>query len=187
MKKDFLNLAAVIALMRRAPSSTSAIPPIYATKLTHLDSGKNAPAKRAITGSLAPHGIKVASIAVALFSLLLRIVRQAIIAGIPHPVPMIIGITDLPDRPTLLNIGSRTTVALDIYPQSSRSAMRKYITITSGRNPTTAPTPPIIPSTRRALRSGFASASLSPAHPWKVSIQPTSISASHVPTVVCDT
>ena len=119
-------------------------------KLTHLDSGKNAPAKSAITGSLAPQGINVASIAVARLSLSFLIVRQAMIAGIPQPVPMIIGITDFPERPTLLKIGSRTTVALDIYPQSSRSAIRKYITITRGRNPTTAPTPPMIPSTRSA-------------------------------------
>ncbi len=184
IKNDFLNLAAVIAFMRSAPRSTSAIPTMYATQLTHLDSGKNAPAKSAITGSLAPQGMKVASIAVALFSLWLRIVRHAMIAGIPQPVPMIIGITDLPDRPTLLKIGSRTTVALDMYPQSSRSAIRKYITITSGRKPTTAPTPPITPSTRRAYASGFASAILSPTQPWKVSIQPTNISATHVPTVV---
>ena len=75
---------------------------------------------------------------------------QAIIAGMPQPVPIIMGMTDFPDKPTRLNMGSKTTVALDIYPQSSRRAIRKYITITSGRNPTTAPTPPIIPSTRSA-------------------------------------
>ena len=52
-----------------------------------------------------------ASIAVARRSLSLRIVRHAIIPGIAHPVPMIIGITDFPERPTFLNIGSSTTVA----------------------------------------------------------------------------
>ena len=72
------------------------------------------------------------------------------IAGIPQPVPIIIGITDFPERPTFLKMGSSTTVALAIYPQSSSNAIRKYITITSGRNPTTAPTPPMIPSIRSA-------------------------------------
>ena len=74
-------------------------------------SPKNTPAKSAITGSFAPQGIKGAIIAVALRSRSLRIVRQAITPGIAHPVPIINGITDLPERPTFLNIGSRTTVA----------------------------------------------------------------------------
>ena len=68
------------------------------------------------------------------------------------------GITDLPESPTFLKIGSRTTVARAIYPQSSSKEMRKYITITRGRNPTTALTPPIIPSVRSALKNSFASA-----------------------------
>ena len=63
--------------------------------------------------------------------------------GIAHPVPITNGITDLPERPTFLNIGSSTTDTLDIYPQSSSMAIKKYITITSGKNPTTAPTPPM--------------------------------------------
>ena len=36
----------------------------------------------------------------------------AMMPGIAHPVPMTIGITDFPERPTLLKIGSSTTVAL---------------------------------------------------------------------------
>ena len=130
--------------------------------------------------------MNVASIAVERLSLSFLMVRHAMIAGIPQPVPMIIGITDFPERPTLLKIGSRTTVALDIYPQSSRSAMRKYITITRGRKPTTAPTPPMIPSTNSAYKRGLASAILSPTNPWKSSIQPARSSDSHVPTVVCE-
>ena len=52
------------------------------------------------------------------------------------------------------------------------------------RKPTTAPTPPMIPSIRSAYRNGLASPSCSPAHSLNVSIQPASISAIHVPTVV---
>ena len=71
---------------------------------------KNAPANSAITGIFAPQGMNVVSIAVALLSLSSRIVRLAMIPGIPHPVPMMIGIMDFPERPTLLKIGSITTL-----------------------------------------------------------------------------
>ena len=111
-KNDFLNLDPVISLMRSAPKRIRIIPTKYIAGPIIGELGKNAPAKRAITGSLAPHGINVASIAVVLFSLSFLIVLQAMIAGIPHPVPITIGITDLPDKPTLLKIGSNTTVAL---------------------------------------------------------------------------
>ena len=50
-----------------------------------------------------------ASIAVALRSRSFLIVRQAITPGIAHPVPITKGITDLPESPTFLNMGSRTT------------------------------------------------------------------------------
>ncbi len=177
MKKDFLYFIPVTAFTKSAPRRIKRIPTKYITGPTHFDSGKKAPVNNAITGSFAPHGMKVASIAVVLRSLSLRMVRQAMIAGIPHPVPMIIGITDLPERPTRLKIGSNTTVARAIYPQSSKRAMRKYITITNGRKPTTAPTPPIIPSTSRAYKKGFAFSSNPPTHSWNVSIHPVRISA----------
>ena len=76
---------------------------------THEASAKNAPANNAITGSFAPHGINGVSMAVALLSLSFRMVRHAMIPGIAHPVPITIGITDFPDKPTLLKIGSKTT------------------------------------------------------------------------------
>ena len=72
---------------------------------------KNAPANKAITGSFAPQGIKGASMAVALRSRSVRMVRAAITPGMAQPVPTIKGITDLPDRPTFLKMGSSTTVA----------------------------------------------------------------------------
>ena len=111
MKKDFLYLYPVIFFTNKAPNKINTIPTKYISGLTHVESGKNAPTKSAITGSLAPHGINGVNIAVALRSLSLRIVRQAIIPGMAQPVPITIGITDFPERPTLLKIGSRTTVA----------------------------------------------------------------------------
>ena len=150
IKKDLRYLYPVIFFTSNAPRKISRIPTRYMVGPTHEASAKNAPANNAITGSFAPQGMNGVSIAVALLSLSLRIVRQAIIPGIAHPVPITIGMTDFPESPTLLKIGSRTTVARAIYPQSSKRAIRKYITITSGRKPTTAPTPPMIPSTRRA-------------------------------------
>ena len=78
---------------------------------THHASAKNAPANSAITGIFAPQGMNGVSIAVVLRSLSLRIVRDAITPGMAHPVPMTMGITDFPERPTLLKIGSSTTVA----------------------------------------------------------------------------
>ena len=114
MKNDFLYFIPVTALISNAPKSIKIIPTKYINGPTHFDFGKNAPANNAITGILAPHGINVASIAVVLRSRSFLMVRYAMIAGIPQPVPMIIGITDLPERPTLLKIGSSTTVARDI-------------------------------------------------------------------------
>ena len=114
MKKLFLYFIPVICLIKSAPRRISAIPTKYMTGPTHFEPGKKAPAKSAITGSFAPHGIKVQSIAVARRSLSFLMVRHAIIAGTPHPVPITIGITDFPESPTLLKIGSSTTVALAI-------------------------------------------------------------------------
>ncbi len=145
-----------MAFTNKAPSKIRIIPTKYMSVPTHDASGKNAPTNNAITGNFAPHGMNGVSIAVALLSLSLRMVRHAITPGIAQPVPIIIGITDFPESPTLLRMGSRTTVALAIYPQSSKRAIRKYITITSGRKPTTAPTPPITPSTRSDCKNGLA-------------------------------
>ena len=96
---------------RQAPSRTSTIPTRYMVADTHHASAKNAPANRAMTGILAPQGMKGVSIAVVLRSLSFRIVLEAITPGMAHPVPITIGMTDFPERPTLLKIGSSTTVA----------------------------------------------------------------------------
>ena len=137
----------VIKLTSQAPIKMIRMPTKYISVPTQAAPSKNAPAKSEITGSFAPQGIKGASITVARLSRSLRMVRAAITPGTAQPVPTTNGMTDLPERPTFLKMGSSTTVARAIYPQSSRSAMRKYMTMTSGKNPTTAPTPPMMPST----------------------------------------
>ena len=112
IKNDFLYLYPVIAFTNNAPRRINAIPTKYINVPTQGVSGKNAPTNNAITGSFAPQGINGVNIAVALLSLSLRMVRQAMIPGMAHPVPITIGITDFPESPTLLKIGSRTMVAL---------------------------------------------------------------------------
>ena len=87
------------------------IPAKYMRVPTQPASLKKVPANRAITGSLAPQGIKGASMAVARRSRWSRMVRQAITPGMAQPVPTTKGITDFPERPTFLKMGSSTTVA----------------------------------------------------------------------------
>ena len=111
IKKDLRNFCPVILFTSSAPRRISRMPTRYMVGPTQVSSLKNAPANRAITGSFAPQGIKGVSMAVVLRSLSLRIVRDAITPGIAQPVPITMGMTDLPERPTLLKIGSSTTVA----------------------------------------------------------------------------
>ena len=85
------------------------MPAKYIEVPTQALSAKKTPANNEITGSLAPQGINGVSIAVALFSLSFLIVRHAIIPGMAQPVPITKGITDLPERPTFLKMGSSTT------------------------------------------------------------------------------
>ena len=174
IKNDFLNLYAVIHFTKSAPKNTKTRPAKYISGDTHEDSGKNRLAKSAITGILAPQGINGVRMAVALRSLSSRIVRQAITPGTEQPVPITSGITDFPERPTFLKIGSRTTETRAMYPQSSKSASKKYITITSGKKPTTAPTPPIIPSTMIVCNIGAAFDINPETHSPNISINVTS-------------
>ena len=75
---------------------------------------KIAPAIIAMNGSFAPQGMNVVVMIVILLSRSFSIVLEAMIPGIPHPVPMRIGMKDLPDRPNLLKIRSRTNATLAI-------------------------------------------------------------------------
>ena len=52
--------------------------------------------------------------AVARRSRSLRMVRLAMMPGTAQPVVMTKGMTDLPDRPTFLKMGSSTTAARDM-------------------------------------------------------------------------
>ena len=76
--------------------------------------GKNAPANKAIIGSLALQGINGVSIIVICFSCSSSIVLQVIIAGTEQPDPTINGIKDLPLRPIFLKILSNINEILDI-------------------------------------------------------------------------
>ena len=188
IKYDFLFLYPVNLFINNAQKKIITIPAKYIKGPTHDELLKNAPANNAITGSFAPHGINGASIAVALLSLSSRIVLQAITPGIAQPVPITNGITDLPDKPTFLNIGSRTTDTLAMYPQSSSKAIKKYITITSGKNPITAITPPMIPSTRiePQILSSPSTDTRPATHSWNNSSQPVNKSAIHTPGPTCE-
>ncbi len=130
------------------------MPKKYINVPTQAASPKNTPANNAITGNLAPQGINGVNIAVVLLCLSFLIVLVAMIPGIAQPVPIIIGIIDLPDKPTLLKYLSITTATRAMYPQSSNNANKKNNTIIKGKNPTTATTPPIIPSTSSAFNIG---------------------------------
>ena len=98
-------------------------------------------------GIFAPHGMNVVVMIVILRSRSLSMVRLAITAGTPHPVPINIGINDFPDKPNLRKIRSMIKATRAIYPQSSKIAKKKNKTNICGTKPMTAPTPPIIPST----------------------------------------
>ena len=110
---------------------------------------KIAPEIRAITGSFAPQGIKLVVMIVIRLSLRFSIVRVAIMPGTEQPVPISIGIKDFPERPSFLKILSITKAIRDIYPQASRKARKIKRTNIWGTKPSTAPTPPIMPSTTR--------------------------------------
>ena len=182
IKKDLRTLWPAILFTSKAQRKISAMPVRYTIVLIQPELSKNAPANSAITGILAPQGMKGASMAVALRSRSFRMVRLAIIPGTAQPMVMTKGMTDFPESPTFLKMGSSTTATLAIYPHSSKMAMRKYITMTRGKKPITAITPPMMPSTRSAESSGEAPSIRPPTHPWKVSSQATSASAMYGPT-----
>ena len=98
-------------------------------------------------GSFAPQGINVVVMIVILRSRSFSIVREAITPGTPHPLPINIGMKDLPDRPNLRKILSMMNATRAIYPQASKKARNRNNTSIWGTKPSTAPTPEITPST----------------------------------------
>ena len=67
-----------------------------------------APAIMAMNGIFAPQGMKVVVIMVIRRSRSFSMVLEAIMPGMPQPVPMSMGIKDLPDRPNFRKIRSMT-------------------------------------------------------------------------------
>ena len=69
------------------------------------------------------------------------------IPGIPHPEEINNGIKLFPDNPKCLNTRSITNAIRTMYPQSSKMDRNKNKIAICGTKPSTAPKPPIIPST----------------------------------------
>ena len=90
----------------------AAIPTKYADVATHAEPPNIAPAIIAINGTFAPQGINVVVMIVIFLSRSFSIVLEAIMPGTPQPVPMSIGINDLPERPNFLKILSSTNAIL---------------------------------------------------------------------------
>ena len=86
------------------------IPRKYAIGATHQTPPKNAVEIRAIGGSLAEHGMNVVVMMVSLREDSDSMVREAMMPGTPQPVPMIIGMKVLPDRPKRRKMRSRMKV-----------------------------------------------------------------------------
>ena len=86
----------------------AAIPMKYAPVAIHGEPLKRAPAIIPINGILAPQGMNVVVIIVIRRSRSFSIVRDAIMPGMPQPVPIKIGIKDLPERPKRRKIRSST-------------------------------------------------------------------------------
>lgn len=92
----------------------AAIPMKYAEVETTAEPPKIAPAIIAMKGIFALHGMNVVVIIVIRLSRSFSIVREAMIPGTPHPVPISIGMKDLPERPNFLKIRSSTNAILAI-------------------------------------------------------------------------
>ena len=86
----------------------AAMPMKYAEVETHALPPNRAPAIMPMNGTFAPQGMKVVVMIVIRRSRSFSMVREAITPGMPQPVPMSIGMKDLPDRPNFRKIRSRT-------------------------------------------------------------------------------
>ena len=86
----------------------AAMPMKYAETETQAEPPNSAPATIAMNGSFAPQGMKVVVMIVMRRSRSFSIVRDAMMPGMPQPVPTSIGMKDLPERPNLLKMRSST-------------------------------------------------------------------------------
>ncbi|MPN12241.1 hypothetical protein SDC9_159553 [bioreactor metagenome] len=101
------------------------IPIIYSEGAIQALSEKKAAINMANTGHFAPQGMKGVSMMVIFLSFSFSMVLVAMIPGTEHPVPISMGIKDLPERPNLLKILSMMKATLAIYPLSSSREMKK--------------------------------------------------------------
>ena len=150
---------------------------------THQASAKNAPANSAIDRDLCSAGHKRCEHCCGTaFPFITDGTACHRPPGMAHPVPMTIGITDFPERPTRLedrvkdNGGTGHITA--VFQKGDQEVHYHY---QRQESYPPAPTPPMIPSTSKAYRRGFAFSISPPTQPWKVSIQATSQSAIQVP------
>ena len=136
----------LVFLSAMPPSTIMAMPVRSIAAAIHQYSLKKTAENMAMMTVLAPQGMKVAKITVILWSRTFSIVRAAITAGTPQPLPTSIGINDLPESPKLLKSLSMMKATLAMYPQSSRKARNKKTSAMMGTKPSTVQTPPITPS-----------------------------------------
>ena len=94
--------------------STARMPIKYALGATHHAPPKIAPANREIAGSFALHGIKLVVMTVIFRSRSLSIVREAMMPGTLHPVPISMGMKLLPERPNLRKMRSMIKAMRDM-------------------------------------------------------------------------
>ena len=128
--------------LRAIPESTiTAIPRKYMAGARNMESGKNVDVIILMMTALAEQGINVQSIMVMRRSRSFSIVRVAITAGTPHPIPTRIGMKDFPESPKRRKILSMIKATRAIYPESSRRDIKKKIRRICGTNPRTVPTP----------------------------------------------
>ena len=122
---------------------------------TYHISRKKSAANIAMMTVFAPQGMNVARMIVMRLSRSFSIVRAAITAGTPHPLPTIIGMNDLPERPNLRKRRSMMNATRAMYPQSSRNARKRNTMVITGTKPSTVATPPHAPSLTRLTTVSF--------------------------------
>ena len=95
-----------VFLSARPPRMMIAMPTTSMSAAMYHCSRKKSAANMAMMTVFAPHGTNVARITVMRRARSFSIVRAAITAGTPQPLPMRIGMNDLPERPNLRKMRS---------------------------------------------------------------------------------
>ncbi len=84
----------------------TAMPSRYITGPIHGEFGKKVPTIIPMMTVFAVQGMKVVTMMVILRSFSFSMVRLPMMAGTPHPLPIIIGMNDLPERPNFRKMRS---------------------------------------------------------------------------------